>query len=73
LRIERAGGLPSDVARKIEIYCGFAPGSVLQVHGETLTIRGPSNVNYDQLTKLFAVLDVVMPRRSLALIAEVTR
>jgi hypothetical protein len=75
LAIRRQAGSLSERAARIEAYCGFPPGSMLEVQGDSLIIRHSSGteVTYRGMRKLLAVLDVAAPEHPVALVGEVVR
>ncbi len=73
LRIRTEGGSLETQARKMEAYCGFAPGAILQVRNGAVLIVAPPNVSYDQVHRLLAVMDVVVPEHMAALVGQEPR
>ena len=76
LRIRAEGGSLDELARKIEVYCGFIPGSVIQVTGSRVWVRPApdAHVTYVQFLKLLAVMDVVVPEHTpVAVVGEEAR
>jgi hypothetical protein len=73
LRIRAEGGSLDEQARKIEAYCGFGPGAILQVRKASVLIVAPPNITYKQVQKLLAVLDVVVPEHTVGLVSQEVR
>jgi hypothetical protein len=73
LRIRAEKGSLNEQAKKMEAYCGFGPGTILQVRGSSVLIVAPPNVTYNQLHKLLAVMDVVVPEHTVGLVSQELR
>lgn len=65
-------GTLDDRARRIEVYCGFGPASVLEVQSGNVYVRPRSGLKviYDDLAMLLNVLAVAMPESAVALVGE---
>lgn len=75
LRIRAERGSLSEQARRIEVFCGFAPESVLQVSAGKIWIRPTpgTNLTYAQFQKLNAVMEVVVLEHAVAIVGQEAR